>query len=91
MRVMLFVRRASVVEAYVEWLELDLFLMDQWLRERSGRRIHEVTISMTECIATRLELHVDGVEAVAGSPAPPNVGCGPDGWNRGALEKAALS
>ena len=88
---MLFVRRAGVVERHVEWLELGLVLMEQWLRELSGGQIHEVTISMTECIAMRLELHVHGLEAFAGSPAPPDMECGSSWGNGGALESPAVS
>ena len=68
-----------------------MFLMEQWLREQSGGPIREVTISMTECIAARLELHVREVEAFAGSPAPPDVECGSAWWNRGPLESSTVS
>ena len=87
---MLFVPRASV-EGHVERLELGLSPMEQWLREQTGRQIHEVTILMTECIAIRLGLHVHGLEVVVGSPAPPHMQCGSVGRLSKVLDTSAVS
>ena len=88
---MLYVRRASVVEGHVERLELGLSLMEQWLCKQSGRQIHKVTISMTECMAARLELHVHGADVVVGSPVPRNMEPGSTRGNREVLKKSAVS